>query len=278
MNSPTTLYDKARDVAVNAARKAAELIRSYAGTISESDIRSKGLHDLVTRVDEESQALIIQEISAVFPEHQFLAEEEQVGVTDSTGATDVPEFLWIIDPLDGTTNFTRSIPPYAVSIALQHADRLVVGVVLDVPSGDLFSAVTGCGAFRNGQPISVSTTQTLGDGMVTTGFPYRSFGHIDTYLGVLKNFMQTSRGVRRPGSAAIDLAWVAFGKFDAFYETGLMPWDVAAGIVLVREAGGTITDYRGGDPPRLGAQILATNGVVHEETLRIVAPMCDVYE
>ncbi len=278
METSLTCYDQARDVAIIAARRAAEFIRSHVGTISESDIRSKGLHDLVTRIDEESQALIIGEIGAVFPDHEFLAEEEQDGLSRRVDSGSVPEFLWIIDPLDGTTNFTRSVPPYAVSIALQHAGRLVVGVVLDISSDDLFSAVSGCGAFQNGHQISVSTTSRLGDGLVTTGFPYRSFGHIDTYLGVLKNFMQTARGVRRPGSAAVDLAWVAAGRFDAFYETGLMPWDVAAGIVLVREAGGTISDYRGGKSPRLGAQILATNGVVHEETLGIVAPMSDVYE
>jgi myo-inositol-1(or 4)-monophosphatase len=273
------LYRHARDSAVSAALKAAEYIRASTGEIDEADIRSKGLHDLVTRVDEESQRLIVDMLREEFPDHGFLAEEELKMPEEESGDTEAESsFLWIIDPLDGTTNFTRSIPPYAVSIGLQDKGELVVGVVLDIPSGDLFTAVKGDGTYMNGKRVSVSRTSRLANGMVTTGFPYRSFGHIDSYLSVLRRFMQTCRGVRRPGSAAVDLAWIACGRFDGFFETGLMPWDVAAGMVLVREAGGKITDYTGGTSPRLGAQIVATNSHVHEEMLSILSPMKDVFE
>ena len=269
------LYEKACNVAVRAARKAGKMIRSAAGTIDPESIREKGIHDLVTHVDLEAERIILRDIRDEFPRHGFLAEEDTDAGQDTPAD---PEYLWIIDPLDGTTNFTRDVPPYAVSIALQHEENLVLGVVLDIPGDDLYTAISGQGVFVNGKIAGVSKTIRLADGLVGTGFPYRSFDHIDLYLSVLRRFMQTTRGVRRPGSAAVDLAWVATGRFDGFFETGLKPWDVAAGFVLVREGGGRVSDYSGNLNPILGEQIIASNGLVHEEMLDIVSPMRDVYD
>ena len=251
------------------------MIRSAAGSIDPESIREKGIHDLVTHVDLEAERIILRAIRDEFPRHGFLAEEGTDAAQDTPAD---PEYLWIIDPLDGTTNFTRDVPPYAVSIALRHKENLVLGVVLDIPGDDLYTAISGQGVFVNGKSAGVSKTSRLADGLVGTGFPYRSFDHIDLYLSVLRRFMQTTRGVRRPGSAAVDLAWVATGRFDGFFETGLKPWDVAAGFVLVREGGGRVSDYSGNLNPVLGEQIVASNGLVHEEMLDIVSPMLDVYD
>ncbi len=270
-----SLYEKARETAERAARLAGELIRSVAGTVRPDDIRDKGIHDIVTKTDEEAQRLIIETIRASFPDHRMLAEEE---LGPSSSESENSDFQWIIDPIDGTTNFTRGIPPYAVSIALAHENRLVLGVVYDVSHDDMYSAVTGTGLSVNGSPARVSETPDLSEALITTGFPYRAFAHVDLYLMILKQFMKAARGLRRPGSAAVDLAWVASGRFDGFYETGLKPWDVAAGIVLVREGGGRISDYRGNPNPAFDQQIVASNALVHDEMLDILTPMqviCD---
>lgn len=263
-------YTRVQNVAVKAARAAAEIITAAAGSVSTDEIRSKGTHDLVTVVDEEAERTIISIIRHAFPDHAILAEESSDG---SFGEASHAVALWIIDPIDGTTNFMHGVPPYAVSIAFRHRGRMSVGVVLDVAHDDLFTAIDGQGLFFNGSPASVAKTDSLSESLITTGFPYRSYGHIDVYLAVLRRFMEAARGVRRPGSASVDLAWVAVGRFDGFFETGLMPWDVAAGIVLVREGGGTISDYTGNPDPEFSAQIVASNGAVHEEILAILEPM-----
>lgn len=268
-----SLYEQARETAIRAARLAGELIRSVAGTVRPDDVREKGIHDIVTDTDEEAQRLIIETIKASFPDHRILAEEELIpSATESENS----EFQWIIDPIDGTTNFTRGIPPYAVSIALAHENHLVLGVVYDVAHDDMYSAVTGSGLSVNGSQARVSETPDLAESLITTGFPYRAFAHVDLYLSILKQFMEGARGVRRPGSASVDLAWVASGRFDGFYETGLKPWDVAAGIVLVREGGGRISDYRGNPEPAFDQQIVASNGLVHDEILEILTPMQNI--
>lgn len=202
----------------------------------------------------------------------MLAEEGEEHSQESTQAT----FRWIIDPIDGTTNFAHGVPPYAVSIALEHDERVVVGVVLDVARGDLFTAIRGHGAYANGARMQVSHREALNDCLLTTGFPYRSFDHIDAYLAVLKDFFRTTRGVRRPGVASVDLAYVAWGRFDAFFETGLSPWDVAAGMLLVEEAGGAVTDYSDAPRPVFARQILASNGHIHAQMLEALRPMQNV--
>lgn len=267
-------YEKERDVAVEAAQRAARLIRMYAGELEEKHVNSKGVHDLVTHADEEAQRLVVATLEEAFPEHHILAEE---GALNETAGVSVADgHRWVIDPIDGTTNFTHGVPPYAVSIALQHRDELVVGVILDASRGELFTAVKGQGAYLNGARIEVSKTAVLDDSLVSTGFPYRSFSHVDTYLGVLRQFMKKTRGVRRPGAASIDLAYVACGRFDGFFETGLSPWDVAAGTVIVREAGGRVTDFKAQPEVLVKRQILATNGGLHDVCLELVHPLHEV--
>ncbi len=265
-------YDSALRVAVQAAREAGELIREHAGRMGAMDVRAKGVNDLVTDVDEAVQALIIRTLQKTFPQALFLAEEG-----DQHSLREDRRLQWIIDPIDGTTNFMHGVPPYAVSIALRDGGELAVGVVLDAASGELFTAVRGGGLHVNGEVRRVSDTARLKDGLITTGFPYRELSHIDHYLGVLGEFMRRSRGVRRPGSAAIDLAYVAAGRFDGFFETGLQPWDVAAGTLLVQEAGGRVTAYRREPDPVFDQQILATNGAIHAEMLAVLEPMKHIH-
>ena len=271
----SAFYTRIRDVAIRAAESAAELIREAAGSVDAALVRDKGTHDLVSEVDEQAEQRIVNCILDAFPDHTILAEESADGPLESVAGD---EHVWIIDPIDGTTNFLHGVPPYAVSIAFRHQGRLVVGVVYDVPHDELFVAVDGQGATLNGAAVTVRSTPALSESLITTGFPYRAYDHIDLYLGVLKTFMAEARGVRRPGSASVDLAWVACGRFDGFFETGLKPWDVAAGIVLVREAGGRISDYAGDPDPSFTAQIVASNGPIHDDILTILRPMVDVFD
>ncbi len=264
-------YRKERTVAVDAAWSAARLIRAHVGRLHDTDIRDKGVSDLVTTVDEASEALLIQQLRGAFPAYDVLAEESG-GKTPS----ECDGYRWIIDPIDGTTNFAHALPPFAVSIALQREEEVVLGVVLEVSSGQLFTAVRGHGAFCNGVQVSVSQRATLAGSVVATGFPYRTFSHVGPYLDVLRRFMAGTRGVRRFGAASYDLALVASGRFDGFFETGLHAWDVAAGTLLVEEAGGRVTDHAGKGNPVFARQIVASNGVVHDEMLTIVQAMCDV--
>lgn len=260
-------------MAVRAAREAGALIASRAGAVDKSAIREKGLNDLVTDVDEAAQHLIIRTLRETFPTYAFLAEEgDEFAQNGYSGG-----HRWIIDPIDGTTNFMHGVPPYAVSIGLQHEEEMILGVVLDVSRDDLFTAVRENGLFLNGERRHVSRTSELGKSLITTGFPYRAVSHIEAYLRVLSEFMRKSQGVRRPGSAAIDLAYVAVGRFDGFFETGLKPWDVAAGLVLVEEGGGHVTDYRDDRNPVFTEQLIASNGLIHREMVTILEAMQDVH-
>lgn len=256
-------------MAVTAARLAADVIRAHAGRLAREAVRSKARHDLVTDIDVESERLIVEMLRRAFPDDDVLAEEGH-DTRDGTG-DDRP--TWIIDPIDGTTNFTRGVPPYAVSIGLRDGGEMKVGVVLDVSHDELFTAVRGEGLFVDGERAWTSPTPRLDEGLVTTGFPYRAVEHVDTYLDVLGTFMRGTRGVRRPGSASVDLAWVACGRFDGFFETGLRAWDVAAGMLLVEEGGGRVTDFSGAADPLFAAQVVASNGHVHEAMLDAVYPL-----
>jgi myo-inositol-1(or 4)-monophosphatase len=225
-------------------------------------VRDKSTNDFVTATDEAAQAAIVDAITDAYPTHTILAEE---GTTDEEIPQRARGFRWIINPLDGTTNFMHQVPPYAVSIALQENDALVLGVVLEVTQGELFTAVAGYGARCNDTPIQVTDTDAIGASFLATGFPYREFAHTASYMKVLKGIIRAAQGVRRHGSAAVDLARVASGRFDGFFETGLRPWDVAAGTLLVRESGGHVTDYQHNDglAPIFGRQMCATNGHIH---------------
>ncbi len=259
-------YARELEVAVQAAQTAATLIRPAAGRLSGADIREKGFNDLVTTTDEAAQDIIIRTLRGAFPEYGFLAEESTAGAPPT-----VPR--WIIDPIDGTVNFAHGLPPYAVSIALQVDGQIQAGVVLEVQSGHLFTAIRGQGAMRNGEPVHVSSRPRLAGSVVATGFPYKDFEGVREYLEVLQRFLLETRGVRRFGVASIDLAYVACGLFDGFFEKGLHAWDVAAGTLLVREAGGRVTDFAGDANVLSGGQIVASNSWVHEEMLLLLTPL-----
>lgn len=266
---PAPDYQPELDAAIDAAREAGTLIRSRVGLVE--DVRAKGVHDLVTEVDEAAERLITERLDAAFPDYATLAEESAPDLATVATASEHPR--WIIDPIDGTTNFTHGLAPFCVSIGLQDGGDLVLGVVYEVVGDELFAAVRGRGLTLNGEPAGVSATDDLEDSLVTTGFPFREFDYVDAYLGVMRRFMLGTRGLRRPGSAAADLAYVACGRFDAFFEAGLAPWDVAAGIVLVREGGGRVTGLVTGADPLFDGQIAATNGVLHDAVLDVAAPL-----
>jgi Archaeal fructose-1,6-bisphosphatase and related enzymes of inositol monophosphatase family len=220
-------------------------------------IENKGLHDLVSYVDRASEERIICGLQMLLPESGFIAEE---GTNNRRGE----RYNWVIDPLDGTTNFIQGVPLYAVSIGLLDGDELVLGVVYEVGRDECFYAWKDGGAYLNGTAIRVSDRNDVHDALLATGFPYSDFSRINEYLEFLKWTMTNARGVRRLGSAATDLAYVACGRFDAFWEYDLKPWDVAAGALIVKEAGGVVTDYKGGNNYLFGKEIVASNGLLTE--------------
>ena len=275
MDFPThdSPHDDLLRTAIRAARRGAAVIRQEANT--QRDVRAKGTNDFVTATDEAAQAAIVEVLAKAHPDHAILAEE---GDGDEDPPMAVEGFRWIIDPIDGTTNFMHQLPPYAVSIALQKDDAIVVGVVLEITQDELFTAVAGHGAQCNGEPIHVTDTGAIGDAFLATGFPYREFAHTSVYLKVLEGILRATQGVRRHGSASVDLARVASGRFDGFFETGLRPWDVAAGTLLVRESGGRVTDYQHGDglAPVFGRQVCATNGHIHDALHAMLRSMREI--
>ena len=265
-------FEKERDVAIEAALKAGAFIRSHAGRLENGVVREKGTHDLVTFVDEESDRLILEDLRAAFPSYDVLSEEG-TGVGDADPVAD--GYRWIVDPVDGTTNFTHNQPPFSVSIGLQCEDRLVVGVVLEVGHNELFVATRGGGLSVNGRRVTTSSARTLGESLLTTGFPFKEFSHIDPYLRVLRTAMMNAQALRRPGSAAADFSYVAVGRMDGFFEIGLSPWDVAAGALLVEEGGGTVSDMFGGDDYLFSGHMLASNGHIHDELVKLVEPLAE---
>ncbi|MDH5400413.1 MAG: inositol monophosphatase [Cyclobacteriaceae bacterium] len=227
----------------------------------------KGYSDLVSYVDKEAEKMLVTALNKLLPEAGFLAEE-------GTGGEVQGDWLWVIDPLDGTTNFIHGLPVYAVSIALLHQGQARLGVVYEINKSECFSAVEGMGAFLNGRPIAVSQTDALEGTLLATGFPYYDFARMDEYMPILRAFMETTRGLRRLGSAAVDLAYVACGRFDGYFEYNLNAWDVAAGVLIVKEAGGSVTDLKGGDDYIFGREVLAA-GAIHPEMLRVITDHWD---
>jgi myo-inositol-1(or 4)-monophosphatase len=268
-------FQRERAAAIAAARRAGDYIRTHAGAAS--GVRQKGVHDLVTDIDEAAERMIVGDLTAAFPDIGVLAEEDSADADEGALRRTEHRARWIIDPIDGTTNFTRGLAPYCVSLALEADGELVVGVVYEITADELFAAERGEGLTLNGRPAGVSDTDTLARSLVTTGFPFRTFWYEDAYLDVLHRFMRRTLGVRRPGSAAADLAYVACGRFDAFFEAGLAPWDLAAGIVLVREGGGRATDLTGGDDALFGGHILASNRQVYDAMLEQAHPLGAAY-
>jgi myo-inositol-1(or 4)-monophosphatase len=255
------LISDASIVAHRAADAAARVHRGYAGSVLELGTKSSAI-DLVTEVDRLSEAAIRAEVAAAFPEHVVLGEEAGQAPGDA-------RFRWIVDPLDGTVNFAHGFPFYCTSIALEVDGQVAVGVVLDTAGGERFSATAGGGAFRNGAPIGVSTTTDIGEAMLATGFAYGGPA-VARNLALFARVLPLARAVRRPGAAALDLCQVACGRFDGFWELELNAWDVAAGLLIVREAGGTVTGPGGAPYLWDDAAMVATNGRLHARLLDLL--------
>jgi myo-inositol-1(or 4)-monophosphatase len=254
-----TILEEMKSLAIVAG----SYIRTERKTFTAEQIFEKGLHDYVTKVDKASEKMIVSELSKLIPEAGFHAEE---GTSVKKGEI----YNWIIDPLDGTTNYIHGIPCYAVSIALTKNNIPVAGVVYEINYNECFSATIDSPAYLNDKEIKVSANKSLQSSLLATGFPYHDYGKIDEYLALFKHLMKHSRGLRRLGSAATDLAYVACGRFDGFYEYGLNPWDVAAGVLIVKQAGGKVSDFSGTDNFVFGKQLLADNGHIHASLLESV--------
>lgn len=252
------------NIAVRAARRAADVIVRSLNRLDSLDVTSKGRNDFVTEIDRTAEAEIIQIIRRAYPDHAFLGEE--------SGAIGDSPFQWIIDPLDGTTNFLHGFPQFAVSIALSIRGRIEHGVVYDPMRQEVFTASRGEGAQLENRRIRVTQQRGLEGSLIGTGFPYRAnTEHIDAYMGMLRDVMLTTAGVRRPGSAALDLAYVASGRTDGFFEIGLGPWDTAAGSLLIEEAGGIVSTLSGAEY-RQGGNIVAGAPRVHAALMQLLAP------
>jgi myo-inositol-1(or 4)-monophosphatase len=251
----TTTYHQLTLSTCEIARSAGKFMAEERKSFDDSKIENKGLHDLVSYVDKASEEQIIAALQALLPESGFIAEE---GTNNKKGE----RFNWVIDPLDGTTNYIQGLPIYAVSIGLLDYNELVLGVVYEVGHDECFYAWKDGGAYLNGEPIQVSKRDDIHDALLATGFPYSNFEQLDAYLELLKWAMTDARGVRRLGSAATDLAYVACGRFDAFFEYDLKAWDVAAGAVIIKEAGGVVADFKGGDQYLFGKEMVASNAVL----------------
>jgi len=252
------------NIAVKAARRAGNLIHRAADNLDHLTVTKKSNADYVSEVDKAAERTIIETILDVYPTHAILAEE--------SGSQGESEYLWIIDPLDGTTNFLHGYQQYSVSIALQHNGVLTQAVIYDPTKNDLFTATRGRGAFLNDRRIRVSKRGELADSLIGTGFPYSKFDHLDAYMDILKDMMQKTAGLRRPGSAALDLAYTAAGRYDGFFETGLKPWDIAAGCLLITEAGGLVSDLQGNDSYLRSGHLCAGNPKVFAQMLQVIAP------
>ena len=249
------------NIAVDAAEAAGRIIIRHHNFTDRVKVERKGAHDFVSSVDHEAEQEIVACLHKAHPEHAILAEEG--------AAHDLPdaEFEWLVDPLDGTTNFLFGIPHYAVSIALRQQGQLLLGVVYDPFKQEMFTAETGRGAFLDGRRIRARTGRGLEDALLATGFPFRDGADLDHYLATLRALIPGTSGIRRAGSAALDLAYVAAGRYDGFWEFGLRPWDMAAGIVLAREAGVIVKDLDGGEDPLPSGNIIAAAPRVLEEML-----------
>ncbi len=226
-------------------------------------VQVKGSNDFVTQVDKASEQLIVSALKKFLPESGFIAEE---GTADNRGEV----YNWIIDPIDGTTNFIHGLAPYAISIALMEGEVLVLGVIYEIGLDECFYSYKGAPVYLNGNEVRVSVSQTVKDSLIATGFPYSSYSRLDGFMDSVRYFMEHSRGLRRLGSAATDLAYVACGRFDSFYEYNLKPWDVAAGAFLVQQAGGRVCDFNGGDDYIFGQEIIASNAATFEEFKEVI--------
>jgi myo-inositol-1(or 4)-monophosphatase len=252
------------NIAVRAARSAGGVIIRNLGKLESLTIHSKDRNDFVTEVDQKAEQEIISILRRAFPDHGILAEE--------SGVREGNDFQWIIDPLDGTTNFLHGFPQFAVSIALRHKGRLEQGVVYDPMRQELFTATRGGGAMLNDRRIRVAKRDSLEGALLGTGFPFKSQQHLDAYLDMFRALFPRTAGIRRPGSAALDLAYVAAGRLDGFWEIGLNIWDMAAGVLLIQEAGGLSSDFVGGHNYLESGNIVAGNPKLFADILKTIRP------
>jgi myo-inositol-1(or 4)-monophosphatase len=252
------------NTAVKAARRAGAIINRASQDIGSLTIKSKNFNDFVSEVDVAAERAIIDTLKVAYPTHGFLGEE-------SGSTSHQSDFIWIIDPLDGTTNFLHSFPQYCVSIALQYKGEITQAVIYEPNRNDLYTATKGRGAFLNDKRIRVSKCDKLQEALVGTGFPFRDFKYLDEYLSMLKSMIQITSGIRRAGSAALDLAYVASGALDGFWEIGLSPWDMAAGGLLIQEAGGIVTDLSGQAGWLASGNILVASPKIHSDMKAIIA-------
>jgi myo-inositol-1(or 4)-monophosphatase len=232
-------------------------ISNEVNRLKSSDIETKSSNNFVTYVDKQSEERLVEGLSIILPGSGFIAEENP--------SLQTQELTWIIDPLDGTTNFIHGVPVYCISIGLMEKNEMILGVIYEINLKECFYTWKNAPSYLNGNPIHVTNTVKLADTLFATGFPYYDYGRLDPYLNFFKYMMQHSHGIRRLGSAAADLAYVACGRFDGFYEYGLSPWDVAAGALIVKNAGGKVSDFKGGNDYIFGREIIASNSNVFDE-------------
>lgn len=248
---------------VSLCLKNATYIKEQLALLKAKDIELKDEHNFVTYVDRKSEEMLVEELSRLVPGSGFIAEEGKYG---PTGAG----LKWVIDPLDGTTNFIHGVPVFSISVALMKDDRVILGVVHEINRSESFYSWEGNKAYLNGKEIRVSVAGKLHDSLLVTGFPYKRDEILDRYMDLFKGFIKKTQDLRRLGSAAADLAFVAAGRFEGFYEIGLSPWDVAAGSFIVKQAGGRVTDFKGGEDYIFGKSLVSSNGLVHAEMLEVV--------
>ena len=258
------------NIGVRAARAAGNIIQRNADRIHDLKISKKADNDFVTEVDRQAEQAIIETIKAAYPDHAFFGEE--------TGASGDSENVWIIDPLDGTTNYLHGFPQYAISIALQQNGQLTQAVVFDPTRNELFTASRGSGALLNNQRIRVSRRRNLDGALIGTGFPFKEQERLELFLDTFRAMFPMTAGIRRPGSAALDLAYVACGRLDGFWEFGLCPWDMAAGVLLVQEAGGAVMDMTGRDDYLKCGDIIAGNSYLHLAIQKELTPALKAHQ
>ena len=256
------------NIAIRAARRGGQVISRASRDISQLTVSTKQQSDYVTEVDHAAEAEIIAVIREAYPDHSILAEESGT----LSGKTGESEYQWIIDPLDGTTNFIHGFPQYAVSIGFAHKGVMTHGVVFDPTRNELFTASKGSGAYLNDTRIRVSKRAKLDESLIGTGFPYRMFDHIDAYVAIFRELSQKTAGMRRPGAAALDLAYVACARLDGFWELGLSPWDIAAGSLLITEAGGLIGDFAGESDYMNTGNVIGGTPKIFVQLVQTVAP------
>lgn len=260
------------NIAVKAARRAGTIINRASLDLDKIEIAAKQPNDFVTEVDRAAEAAIIDVIREAYPEHAILAEESGASGTGSGSESD---FQWIIDPLDGTTNFIHGFPQYAVSIALAERGTIQHAVIYDPNRNDLFTASKGRGAFLNERRIRVGKRTKLIDSLIGTGFPFKEMAHMDAYVAMFRELAGKTAGLRRPGAAALDLAWLACGRTDGFFEIGLKPWDMAAGVLLVTEAGGLASDFAGEGDFLATGNLVAGSPKIFAQLLQVIQSHCN---